>query len=92
MIESYDKFGEQSKRVNAELAGQLKHLAATGASPDKIAKVEQAAADKRMQINAQMYGSMAKSAKGFFNEQTKEYKTLEKVEKSFSCLRNGNGR
>ena len=86
MMESYDKFGEQSKRVNTELAGQLKHLAATGASPDKIAKVEQSAADKRMQINAQMYGSMAKSAKGFFNEQTKEYKTLEKVEKAFRAL------
>ena len=65
MMESYDKFGEQSKRVNAELAGQLKHLAATGASLIRLLKLKDAAAEKRLQINAQMYAGMAGAAKGY---------------------------
>jgi len=86
MMESYDKFGEQSKRVNAELAGQLKHLAATGASPDKIAQAEDAAAEKRLQINAQMYAGMAGAAKGYFKQQSTAYKVLENTEKAFRAI------
>ena len=86
MMESYDKFGEQSKRVNAELAGQLKHLAATGASPDKIAQAEDAAAEKRLQINAQMYAGMAGAAKGYFKQQSTAYKVLESTEKAFRAI------
>jgi len=33
-----------------------------------------------------MYGNMASSAKGFFKQQTTEYKTLERVEKAFRAL------
>lgn len=86
MISAYQDFGKESKKINEELAAQQKYLMSKGASGNELAKVEKAAADKRMQINAQMYGSMAKSAKGFFNEQTTEYKTLEKVEKAFRAL------
>ena len=86
MVDAYDDFGKQAKQINAELQAQLEYLAKKGASPEVIAKAEQAAAEKRVQINAQMYGNMASSAKGFFKQQTTEYKTLERVEKAFRAL------
>ena len=86
MVDAYDNFGKQAKQINAELQAQLEYLDKKGASPGVIAKAEQAAAEKRVQINAQMYGNMASSAKGFFKQQTTEYKTLERVEKAFRAL------
>lgn len=86
MVDAYDDFGKQAKQINAELQAQLEYLAKKGASPEVIAKAEQAAAEKRVQINTQMYGNMASSAKGFFKQQTTEYKTLERVEKAFRAL------
>ena len=86
MISAYQDFGKESKKINEELAAQQKYLTNKGASADEFAKVEQAAADKRMQINAQMFGSMAKNAKGFFSEQSKGYKALEKAEKAFRTI------
>ena len=86
MVDAYDDFGKQAKQINAKLQAQLEYLAKKGASPEVIAKAEQAAAEKRVQINAQMYGNMASSAKGFFKQQTTEYKTLERVEKAFRAL------
>lgn len=86
MLSAYQDFGKESKKINEELAAQQKYLTNKGASADEFAKVEQAAADKRMQINAQMFGSMAKNAKGFFSEQSKGYKALEKAEKAFRTV------
>ena len=86
MVDAYDDFGKQAKQINAELQAQLEYMAKKGASPEVIAKAEQAAAEKRVQINTQMYGNMASSAKGFFKQQTTEYKTLERVEKAFRAL------
>lgn len=86
MLSAYQDFGKESKKINEELAAQQKYLMSKGASADEFAKVEQAAADKRMQINAQMFGSMAKNAKGFFSEQSKGYKALEKAEKAFRTV------
>jgi len=86
MVDAYDDFGKQAKQINAELQAQLEYMAKKGVSPEVIAKAEQAAAEKRVQINTQMYGNMASSAKGFFKQQTTEYKTLEKVEKAFRAL------
>lgn len=86
MVDAYDDFGKQAKQINTELQAQLEYLAKKGASPEVIAKAEQAAAEKRVQINAQMYGNMASSAKGFFSEQSKGYKALEKAEKAFRTI------
>jgi tape measure domain-containing protein len=86
MVDAYDDFGKQAKQINAELQAQLEYMAKKGVSPEVIAKAEQAAAEKRVQINTQMYGNMASSAKGFFKQQTTEYKTLERVEKAFRAL------
>lgn len=86
MVDAYDDFGKQAKQINAELQAQLEYLAKKGASPEVIAKAEEAAADKRLQINAQMYGSMAGMAKGYFKQQSTAYKVLEKTEKAFRAI------
>ena len=88
MITAYEDFGKQSKAINAELAGQQEMLRKQGLGKDskEWVKAEEIAADKRIQINAQMFGSMAGAAKGFFGEQTKAYKILATAEKAFRAI------
>ena len=79
MTEAYTKFGEEAAAVNKYVADKQRMLEASGMSKSdaKIA-AEKDVADKRIQINASMFASMAGAAKGFFSENSKGYQTMAK--------------
>ncbi len=87
MSEAYKTFGDDMTKVDKYVADQKKMLADKGqATPDNLAKVDKEVADKRIQINAQMYGSLAGAAKGFFTENSKGYQAMAKAEKAFRVV------
>ena len=88
MMDSYEEFGKTSAAINKNLADQIAAIKVVGGKDqeDQIVKAEKQAADKRLQITAQMFGSMAGQAKGFFNEHSKGYAIMEKAEKAFRAL------
>lgn len=87
MSEAYKTFGDDMTKVDKYVADQKKMLADKGqATPDNLAKVDKEVADKRIQINAQMYGSLAGAAKGFFSENSKGYQAMAKAEKAFRVI------
>ena len=51
--------------------------------PEKIAKMEIAAAQASTQAKVKSYGDMAGAAKGFFKENSKGYKVMETAEKAY---------
>jgi hypothetical protein len=87
MTEAYTKFGEEAAAVNKYVADKQRMLEASGMSKSdaKIA-AEKDVADKRIQINASMFASMAGAAKGFFSENSKGYQTMAKAEKAFRVI------
>jgi hypothetical protein len=54
--------------------------------PEKIAKLEIAAAHASAQAKMKSYGDMAGAAKGFFNENSKGYKVMEGAEKAYRAF------
>lgn len=87
MSDAYKTFGDDMAKVDKYVADQKKMLADKGeATPENITKVEKEVADKRIQINAQMYGSLAGAAKGFFTENSKGYQAMAKAEKAFRVV------
>lgn len=87
MTEAYTKFGEEAAAVNKYVADKQRMLEASGMSKSdaKIA-AEKDVADKRIQINASMFASMAGAAKGFFSENSKGYQAMAKAEKAFRVI------
>lgn len=55
-------------------------------SPEKLAKLEIAAATASAQARIRSYGDMAGAAKGFFDENSSGYRTLENAEKAFRAF------
>ena len=88
MMDSYEEFGKTSAAINKNLADQIAAIKVVGGKDqeDQIVKAEKQAADKRLQITAQMFGSMAGQAKGFFNEHSKGYAIMERAEKGFRAI------
>ncbi len=88
MIDAYDKFGEEAKKVNSELKAQEDFLRSKGMKDDskEMIAVRKAAAEKSVQITAGMFANMSGLAKGYFNENSKGYKALEAAEKTFRTI------
>lgn len=87
MSEAYKTFGDDMTKVDKYVADQKKMLLDKGPQrPEDLAKVDQEVAAKRIQINAQMYGSLAGAAKGFFTENSKGYQAMAKAEKAFRVI------
>ena len=47
---------------------------------------QETAAEKQIQITAGMFGSMAGLAKGYFNQNSKDYKNLMRLEQTFRTI------
>jgi hypothetical protein len=87
MSDAYKTFGDDMAKVDKYVADQKKMLMDQGPQrPEDLAKVDKEVADKRIQINAQMYGSLAGAAKGFFSENSKGYQAMAKAEKAFRVI------
>lgn len=87
MTDAYKSFGDETAKVDKYVADQKKMLMDKGPpDPSELAKLEKEVAGKRIQINAQMYGSLAGAAKGFFSENSKGYQAMAKAEKAFHTI------
>ena len=87
MSDAYKSFGDDMAKVNKYVADQKEMLKAKGeGTPENLAKVDQEVAAKRIQINSQMYASLAGAAKGFFTENSKGYQAMSKAEKAFRTI------
>lgn len=84
MSAAYKAYADDRIKIDKYVADQVKAQQKFG--PPDVAKIEKEAADKRLQISAGMYASMAGQAKGFFNEHSKGYAIMEKAEKAFRAL------
>jgi tape measure domain-containing protein len=73
-------YAVQQQAITAQLAAQKADPKNT---PDKIAKLEIAAANASAQAKVKSYGDMASAAKGFFTENSRGYKVIEATEKAF---------
>lgn len=94
MAESFGRVGSAIGGLTTALSGYavqqqaiMAQLAAAKADPkngpDKIAKLEIAAANASAQAKIKSYGDMAGAAKGFFKESSKGYKAMEGAEKAY---------
>jgi hypothetical protein len=94
MAESFGRVGAAIGGLTTALSGYavqqqaiMAQLAAAKADPkngpDKIAKLEIAAANASAQAKIKSYGDMASASKSFFKENTKGYKVMEGAEKAF---------
>lgn len=94
MAESFGRVGSAIGGLTTALSGyavQQQAIAAQMAAakadpkngPEKIAKLEIAAAHASAQSKIKSYGDMAGAAKGFFKENSKGYKAMEAVERAY---------
>lgn len=97
MAESFGRVGSAIGGLTTALSAYavqqqaiIAQLAAAKADPkngpDKIAKLEIAAANASAQARIKSYGDMAGAAKGFFKENSRGYKALEGAEKAYRAF------
>ena len=87
MTEAYKQFGDEATAINNYVADKQRLLESQGMSKaDAKIAAEKDVADKRVQINAGMFASMAGAAKGFFSENSKGYQAMAKAEKAFRVI------
>ena len=87
MTEAYKQFGDEATAINKYVADKQRLLESQGMSKaDAKIAAEKDVADKRVQINAGMFASMAGAAKGFFSENSKGYQAMTKAEKAFRVI------
>lgn len=84
MSDAYKAYANDRIKLDKYIADQVKAQQKFG--PPDVAKIDKEVADKRVQISAGMYASMAGAAKGFFTEHSKGYAIMEKAEKAFRAL------
>ncbi len=87
MTTAYTKFGDEATKINKYVADKQAALMAKGmGKEDARIEAEKDVADKRIQVNAEMYASLAGAAKGFFSENSKGYQAMAKAEKAFRVI------
>lgn len=87
MTTAYTKFGDEATKIDKYVADKQAALMAQGmGKKDARIEAEKDVADKRIQVNAEMYASLAGAAKGFFSENSKGYQAMAKAEKAFRVI------